>query len=325
VRYGLAYNGFYSINELLEIARAADGTAVEGIWLAEHLGYRDAFVPAAAILAATQHLKVFPTAVSPYGRNAMLTAMQTASLAEMAPGRVVLGLGVGSPMAYQESGMSQAQPLVSVREYLQLIKALWSGERVMHEGRQFHMHNATFHVPVSPAPAIQLAAMRDQMLALAGEATDGVVISAGLAPEAIRLALQKTRRAADESGRPAGAVAGVGFVIASLAASDAEAVAAARHHLAYMLRNPFVAEQLRLTGTDLDATALAEAASRRDWDTAAQLIRDEIVDRCTLAGSLSTCRTKVARYTETGLDVLVLLPEDGAKGGWAALELIQSL
>ena len=121
----------------------------------------------------------------------MLTAMQVASLAEMAPGRVVLGLGTGNPMAYQESGMSQEQPVASMREYLHLIKALWSGERVTWQGRIFHMRGATFHVPVQPMPAIQLAAMRDRMLALAGEVSDGVVTSGGLAQQAIRRSLVK--------------------------------------------------------------------------------------------------------------------------------------
>ena len=325
MRYGLAYNGFYPIGELLEIARAADGTAIEGIWLAEHLGYRDAFVPAAAILSATRNLKVAPTAVSPYARNAMLTAMQTASLCELDHGRVILGLGTGNPMAYAESGMAQERPVSAIREYLHLIRALWSGERVTWGGRMLQMCGATFHVPLSPVPPIQLAAMRDRMLALAGEATDGVVISAGLAPEAIRISLEKSFSAAKEVGRPPSAVEAVGFVITAVSQSGGEAMEEARRNLAYLFRNRFAAEQLQVTGARLDAEALANASSRRDWDAATRLVSNEVVELCSIAGTLEECRAMTARYAETGLDVLVLVPLGGAKGGHLALEMIRGL
>jgi alkanesulfonate monooxygenase SsuD/methylene tetrahydromethanopterin reductase-like flavin-dependent oxidoreductase (luciferase family) len=174
-------------------------------------------------------------------------------------------------------------------------------------------------------PGIQLAAVRDRMLALAGEVADGVVTSGGLAPEAIRRALAKTYQAATQAGRPNGTVEGVGFVIAALADSGDCAIEDARRTLAYLFRNRFVAEQLQATDARLDAEALAAAAAQRDWDTATRLVSDAVVDLCAIAGSPSACRAQMARYADTGLDVLVLVPLGGAPGGQSALQLINSL
>ena len=118
---------------------------------------------------------------------------------------------------------------------------------------------------------------------------------------------------------------GVGFGVASLAASGREAVEEARRNLAYLFRNRFVAEQLRVIDAHLDAEVLAEAAAQRDWHTATRLVSDAVVDLCAIAGAPSECRAKVARYADTGLDVLVLVPLGGAKGGHTTLELINSL
>ena len=325
MRFGLSYTGMYPLKELMEVAQAADGTAIEGIWLAEHLGYRDAFVPAAAVLSATKHLKVTPTAASPYSRNPMLTAMQAGTLAEMAPGRVALVLGSGSPMSYKESGMQQERPLVAMRECLHLIRCLWSGERVEWQGDMFQLHGATFHIPLESAPPVHMAAIRDRMLALAGEISDGVIISAALAPESIRVSLEKSLKAAADAGRSPDAFVRAGLVVLSVAESRAEAVEEARQHLAYLFRNQFVAEQLRDAGASVNFEALHDAYTRRDMEAAYRLISDELIELCSVTGTPADCRAMLPRYADAGLDTLVLNPLAGAKGGHLAMKVVQGL
>ena len=325
MNYCISYTGMYPLKELIELAQAADGTAIEGIWLAEHLGYRDAFVPAAAVLSATKHLTVTPTAASPYSRNPMLTAMEAGTLAEMGPGRVALVLASGSPMSYKESGMQQERPLVAMREYLHLIRCLWTGERVEWQGQMFQSQGATFHIPLESTPAVHMAAMGDRMLALAGEISDGVIISAALAPESIRVSLEKSLKAAADAGRSPDTFVRAGLVVLAVAESRAEAVEEARQHLAYLFRNQFVAEQLRVAGASVNFEALHDAYTRRDMEAASRLISDELIELCSVTGTPADCTAMLPRYAKTGLDTLVLKPLAGAKGGHLALKVVEGL
>lgn len=323
MRYGLAYNGFFGLDELLSIAREADGTIVEGVWLCEHLGYRDAFVPAAAILSMTAHLSVNMTAVSPYGRNPMHTAMQTASLSEIGPGRVSLVLGTGNKLAFRESGMDQERPLSAIREYIQVLRALWSADAVTLEGQIYNMKGATFHVPMSSPPPLHVAATGKKMLALAGQVADGVVISAGMPTAALRPTLDAVAGAASAAGRSAGAA--IGLVVTSLDESREVAIEKSRQMLAYLLRNPVVAEKVNASGLSLDSAALMDAATNRDWPKAWSLISDEIVEACSIAGTPKELPDYLDRYVDSGLDKVVLLPLDGARGGRLAVDALCAL
>ncbi len=143
MRVGLCFDGFYSIQEMIELAQLADDIGMDSIWMSDHLCFRDSFTTAMALLASTNKIKVAAAPASPYSRNPMITAMAIATMDEFAPGRVIGSPGTGNAAALKEAGMESPHPLQTMREYVEDFARLFarrhrqlSRQDVSHQRRQ---------------------------------------------------------------------------------------------------------------------------------------------------------------------------------------------
>lgn len=322
---GLCFDGMRPLGEMVALARAAEAAGVGSIWLAEHMGFREAISTAMAVLVTTERLTAVPVAVSPYARHVLIHAMAGATLAEAAPGRVKWCLGMGNPMALDEMGITPRRPVVAVREYLSALRALWAGEALRRDGEAVILRGARLAFSPPASIPILLAAMGPKMLELAGEAADGIVLSAGLSHAFMKHSLEAVAAGARRAGQAAEAMEIVGFIITATSRSHAEAVEAARSTLAYLFRSKFIAENLRFTGTRIDLEALAEAASRRDWDTAKRYVTDEVVHAYAIAGTPEECRRRLRDYLDVGLTTPVLFPVGDERNRHLVLEIAHGM
>ena len=96
MRVGLCFDGFYSIQEMIELSRLADEIGMESIWMSDHLCFRDSLTTCMALLVSTQTIKVAPAPMSPYSRYPIISAMSVATMDEFAPGRVIASPGTGN-------------------------------------------------------------------------------------------------------------------------------------------------------------------------------------------------------------------------------------
>jgi 5,10-methylenetetrahydromethanopterin reductase len=99
MRVGLCFDGFYSIQEMIELSRLADEIGMESIWMSDHLCFRDSLTTCMGLLASTQTIKVAPAPMSPYSRYPIISAMSVATMDEFAPGRVIASPGTGNAAA----------------------------------------------------------------------------------------------------------------------------------------------------------------------------------------------------------------------------------
>src|SRR5688572_569993 len=111
MRLGLCFDGFYSIQEMIELARLADEAQMESLWMSDHLCFRDSLTTSMALLASTQRIKVAAAPLSPYSRAPIISAMSLATLEEFAPGRVIASPGTGNAAALKEAGIESPRPL----------------------------------------------------------------------------------------------------------------------------------------------------------------------------------------------------------------------
>jgi 5,10-methylenetetrahydromethanopterin reductase len=307
VAAGVALDGMVPIGEMVDLARRAEARGVPSLWMAEHMGYRDGLASSMAFLAATRAITVAPTAISVFARHPMITAMTAATLEELAPGRTLLVLASGNPRALQEMGLAVSRPASLTREYVEVVRGLWRGEPLTYAGEHFRLKDARCHVRPARALPVYVAAMGPRMLELAGAVGDGVLLSAGLSPDAIRRALDRAAAGARRAGRDPRAVAGAGFVLAAIDEDGAAARRAAKRMLAYLFRNRFIAEDLAGGPVPVDREAAADAAARGDWDRAIALVPDPVVLRHAVAGTPAECRAQLAAFRAAGLTVPVLL------------------
>ncbi len=304
---GLCFDGFYSIQEMIELAQLADDIGMDSVWMSDHICFRDSIASAMAFLAKTQRIKVNPAPLSPYSRHPMVTAMALATMEEFAPGRVAATVGTANPTALREIGIEPNRMLTTMREYMTLLRRLLAGEAIDLEGDVFSMNGAQMGLTPQSAIPIYMTAVRPQMLRLAGETADGVLLSAGCAPAYIRRCVDEVTAGSERTATPAkGSVAGL--IAASVSDDPREAIDATKTFLAYIFRNKHHAENLRLGGGSVDQEQLADAIGRRAWDEAKGLISDEVVHSHSVTGTPAECRQHVEEFVESGLDLPLLMP-----------------
>ena len=308
MRVGLCFDGFYSIQEMIELARLADDASMESLWMSDHLCFRDSLVTSMALLASTKKIKVAAAPMSPYSRNPIITAMAIATMEEFARGRVIASPGTGNAAALKEAGMESPHPLKTMREYVEILRRYLKGETVDFKGEIFQVNGAKMgFFPERPVP-MYLTAVRPRMLQLGGEIGDGVLLSGGCSPGYIARCVVEIKKGAAKGGKSLSQCDVAGFVTASVSNDPREAMEANKMFLAYVFRNVHHAENIRLGGGNVDQEGLAAAVAKRDWDAAKKFITDDVVLAHSVAGTPAECRDQLESFIRGGLNLPILLP-----------------
>jgi 5,10-methylenetetrahydromethanopterin reductase len=302
---GVAFDGFDTTADAVAQAKRAVAAGARSLWVAEHLGYREAIVTCTAFAAFAPGAMLVPTAVSPYLWHPTPTAMALATLDELAPGATAVAIGAGNPLFLAESGQTLTKPLQAVRQFVEALRRLWSSEPVHLEAAMFSLAGARMMFRPRPIP-IYIAAMGPEMLKLTGRIADGVVLSAGLSVQSVRRSLAVCAAAAASAGRDPMALRRAGYIFFAASPDPAEAIDAARVKLAFVLRNKFLAENVRASGIAIDQAAVVAAIARRDLAAAAALVPDEAVEAFAIAGTPEHCASRLGEFVAAGLDEPVL-------------------
>lgn len=325
MRLGLCFDGFYSINEMVELARLADEAGLESIWMSDHICFRDSLTSAMAFLTTTKRIAVVPAPLSPYSRPPIVSAMALATMEEMARGRVAATVGTGNPIALEEVGIKVTRPLRTMREYVQALRSLLGGETVQFHGQVFNINGAKMGFKPSSPIRIYMTAVKPKMLALAGEIGDGVLLSAGCAPKYIAQCVGEIGKGAERAGKSLRQSDIAGFITTSVSENAREAIEASKTFLAYIFRNRHHEENIRMGGGRVDHESLAAAIGRRDWEGAKKLISDEVVFAHSITGTPSECRKRLEEFVQGGLDLPILLPMGTQEARKRVVELARGL
>ena len=325
MRVGLCFDGFYSIHEMIELAKMADETGIDSIWMSDHLCFRDSLVSSMALLASTGRIKVAPAPMSPYSRHPIISAMSIATMEEFAPGRVIASPGPGNAAALKEAGIESPRPLKTMREYVEILRRFLRGETVNFQGEMFRVNGAKMaFVPATPIK-MYLTAVRPRMLQLGGEIGDGVLLSAGCAPAYIAQCVGEIKKGAEKAGKSLADTDVAGFVTASVSEKPREAIEANKMFLAYVFRNTHHAENIRLGGGKVDQEGVAAAVGKRDWEAAKTFIGDDVVCTHSIAGTPRECRQQLEAFIKGGLNLLVLLPMGTQEARKQAIQMVREV
>jgi probable F420-dependent oxidoreductase len=300
-----------SLPDHAELVRTLPSWGFTDLWSAEVAG-TDAFTPLALASTWTDRLRLGTAIASVYTRGPALLAMSAAAMAEAAPGRFVLGLGAASPTVVESwNGMAFERAYEHTRDVLRVVRAALAGERVDYAGPTLRVTGFRLERPPIQAPPILLAALRPQMLRLAGSAADGAILN--------WLSAADVERCVAEIGRADAEVVARIFVCPTEDADHARTVG--RRLIAAYLTVPAYAAFHAWLGRDL--SGLNEAWAAGDRRAAVASIDDEVVDALIVHGSPARCRARVAEYVRHGVTtpVLALLPgpEAGPDAGPATV------
>ncbi|HEU0116290.1 MAG TPA: LLM class flavin-dependent oxidoreductase [Thermomicrobiales bacterium] len=304
---GLELAGTPSVPAMMRLAALAERLGYDSIWLTETRFTRDAVTTAAAVAAATERVRIGTAVVNPYTRGAALTAVTVATLDELAGGRLVAGIGPGSPLILAQQGYAFDRPLRRLEEMVAVIRAILAGGPVDFLGETVEIRGlALDFAPVRASVPIHLGVTGPKALALAGRIADGVILNGFVSEDYTRRAVGIIRESATAAGRDSNDVEMAGSVVVSVDPDERRAFDAVRAFVAtYLTRFPNIARESGLPDSLLDAI---RAAYDRDRDEAAALVSNEIVDALVCVGAPARVRDRIAARRRAGVALPVVGP-----------------
>jgi F420-dependent oxidoreductase-like protein len=165
-----------TLEESVNRAREAERLGYESVWVTQMPDARDAAVLLAAYASATQWVRLGTAVLPIYTRHPTAMAQMAATLDEVSSGRLILGLGVSHRVTVESMwGLKLDRPVDAVREYVSILRSSLRDGSASMDGTQFTAH-WSYSAPRRAELPIMLAALGPQMLELAGEISDGVVL-----------------------------------------------------------------------------------------------------------------------------------------------------
>jgi 5,10-methylenetetrahydromethanopterin reductase len=182
VNVGLCFDRSLPAPFVVEVAEALDAAHVDQLWLIEDCFYTAAVSLAATALARTTSLSVGLGILPAVARNPAVTAMELATLANLAPGRLIAGIGHGVQDWMEQMGARTTSPLTTLDEAITIVRRLLHGDTVTFDGVEFAMREVALDAPPESVPPVLAGVRGPNSLALAGRVADGVVLAEGAGP-----------------------------------------------------------------------------------------------------------------------------------------------
>lgn len=287
----------------VDAARLAEEVGFGAVWKGES-NSRDPIVLLSAMAATTSRIELGTAICHLYGRSPITLALQAAAFNELSDGRLILGLGVGNPIIAGWHGQEFDRPLRRMKEYVEILRAAYSGERVPDYEGDFYSTRGSFKMAFRPPAGdlrVWIAGLGPQMARLAGRIGDGIVVNMAN-PPMIRRIVEDFRTGARDAGRDPDALE----VVSKVRVSLNEDVDAARWALKkvltfYSLQRGY-ADTLTAMGWGEVVSAVQDAHLHEGFNAARKLIPDEMVDDVPMYADCDLARlpSKLAGYEEAG-------------------------
>jgi len=316
-RIGLCFLDRPDLSEQLRLARRADELGFESVWVCETRLARDAISVLGAMAAITSRVKLGPGVVNTWTRGPALMALTFATLDELAPNRILCGLGAyWDPLAWKQ-GIERRRLITQMREYVDVVKRLLSMEEVTLEGEVVHVREIRLDLgdgrPKTPKHVpIYIGATGMQMLELSGKIADGVLLNAMLSTDYVRACIAQVHKGAQAAGRGVNEI-DLPLLVSCALDQDGDKARYAGRRLAtmYVGQQPHIA---KASGIDDDLIHRVNEAMG-GWppkeggiEAAMKLIDEDLAVRLTASGTPDECRARLREYEAAGASYPVILP-----------------
>ena len=317
-RVALYLQDSHDLHDGLDYVRYAEGKGFEAVWQAESRLVRDAIVPMAAYAAVTDKLKVGSGVINNWTRNIGLLAATYLTLDDLAPGRIICGIGAWWDPLAKNVGIDRRKPLTAMKETVLILRRLLNMERVSFDGEFIHVNGIELdvvHGRREPRNVpIMIGATGDQMMELTGEISDGAVLNYCVPPEYNDRALELLENGARKTGRKLEDIDRPQLIVCSVDESHDKAIETTKMLLCqYLAQQPHIA---KASGVSLEVvqeiqSILGWPATKEQINKAKHLVPDELVHKITASGTPAEARAKVEEYNKRGCTCPILYPVGG--------------
>jgi len=308
----------HDLRDGLDYARYAEEKGFEAVWQAESRLVRDAIVPMAAYAAVTEKLKVGSGVINNWTRNIGLLAATLLTLDDLAPNRVICGIGAWwNPLA-ANVGIKIRKPLTAMRETVEVLRQLLNMQRVTFHGEFHHVNSIQLdvvHGRREPRNVpIMIGATGPKMMELTGEISDGAVLNYCVPPEYNDRALELLEYGARKAGRKLDDIDRPQLIVCSVDHDHDTAIDHTKMLLCqYLAQQPHIAKASGVSDEVVYEiqSILGWPATKEQINKAKHLVPDELVYKITASGTPEEARAKVNEYIKRGCTCPILYPVGG--------------
>lgn len=317
-RVALYLQDAHDLRDGLEYVRYAEEHGFEAVWQAESRLVRDAIVPMAAYAAVTNRLRIGSGVINNWTRNIGLLAATFLTLDDLAPNRIICGIGAWWDPLARNVGIERRKPLTAMRETVEVLRRLLNMEHVTFHGEFHHVDGIELdvvHGRREPRQVpIMIGATGAQMMELTGEIADGVLLNYCVPPDYNDNALELLEKGARKAGRSVEKLDRPQLVVCSVDHDHDKAIDSTRLLLTqYLAQQPHIAKASGVSAevvTEIQSI-LGWPATKEQIQKARHLVPEDLIYRITASGTPEEARAKVAEYRKHGCTCPVLYPVGG--------------
>lgn len=317
-RVALYLQDAHELREGLDYVQYAEQRGFEAVWQAESRLVRDAIVPMAAYAAVTERLKVGSGVINNWTRNIGLLAATYLTLDDLAPNRIICGIGAWWDPLARNVGIERKKPLTAMRETVEVLRRLLNMERVTFHGEFVQVDGIELdvvHGRREPRNVpIMIGATGDKMMQLTGEIADGVVLNYCVPPDYNDRALDLLAQGAKKAGRTLDDIDRPQLVVCSVDHDRERAIDTTRELLTqYLAQQPHIAKASGVSQDVVDQiqSILGWPATKEQIEKAKHLVPEDLIHRITASGTPDEARAKVEEYRQHGCTSPILYPVGG--------------
>lgn len=319
-RVALYLQDAHEISEGIELVKYAESKGFEAVWQAESRLVRDAIVPMAAFAAHTTTLKVGSGVTNNWTRNIGLMAATFLTLDDLAPNRIICGIGAWWDPLASKVGINRRKPLKAMRETVDVLRQLLEMKTVTFHGEFHHVDGVKLdvvHGRTEPRNVpIYIGATGMKMMEMTGEIADGVVLNYLVNPAYNLRAMDALERGAKKAGRTIDDIDRPQLMICSVDYDRKKALDGARKMMTqYLGQQPHLMKASGVSQELLDEIheVLTWPATDEEIESAMHLVPDDVVQMCTASGSPEEVKAKVREYIDNGCTCPILYPLGDAR------------
>ncbi len=317
-RVALYLQDAHDLRQGLDFVRYAEQRGFEAVWQAESRLVRDAIVPMAAYAAVTERIKIGSGVINNWTRNIGLLAATYLTLDDLAPDRIICGIGAWWDPLAKNVGIDRKKPLTAMRETVTIFKQLLKMEQVTFHGELIHVDGIELdvvHGRREPRNVpVYIGATGDLMMELTGEIADGVVLNYCVPPDYNTKALELLEKGAKKADRNWLDLDRPQLIVCSVDHDHDRAIDTTRELLTqYLAQQPHIA---KASGVAPEIVAEIQAilgwpATKEQIKRAKHLVPESLITRITASGTPEEARAKVAEYCRNGCTSPILYPVGG--------------
>lgn len=314
-RVALYLQDAHSLQDGIKYAQYAEAHGFEAVWQAESRLVRDAIVPMAAFAATTTRIKIGSGVINNWTRNIGLLAATFLTLDDLAPNRIICGIGAWWDPLAANVGIERRKPLTAMRETIDVLRRLLAMENVTFDG-EFHKVKGieldVVHGRREPRNVpVFIGATGMKMMEMTGEIADGAVLNYCVPPEYNDDAMEQLAAGAKRAGRSLDEIDRPQLIVCSVHNDRATAIKGAKRLLTqYLAQQPHIA---KASGVSADIVGKVQSilgwpATKEQVEEAMQFVPDEFVLKISATGTPADVRARVQQYVDRGCTCPILYP-----------------